>query len=118
MITSAICIVNGIRSQKPLPHASTVWLNVAGVVSRAATKTIAVASSAKTNASGIHRSVQRVRRAARSERNVRRSLVIRARRRGLQVRVEPGDHAVQPIHQVLLLAQAVRLARVEHEIAL
>src|SRR5262245_6619523 len=34
----------------------------------------------------------------------------------LQVAVEPRDDTVQPIEEVLLLAQAVRLARVEHEI--
>src|SRR4051812_43873169 len=61
MITSAICIVNGIRSQKPRPHASTTSSSVDGVAATPATTTTIVASSANTNASGTHRSVQSVR---------------------------------------------------------
>src|SRR5258705_290039 len=43
MITSAICRVNGIRSQKPRPHASIVCVSVAGVTATAAAMTRAVA---------------------------------------------------------------------------
>src|SRR5882724_1578565 len=60
MITSAICRVNGIRSQKPRPHASIVCVSVAGVTASAAPMTRAVAISAKMNASGTQRSVQSV----------------------------------------------------------
>ena len=61
MMTSDICSVNGIRSQKPRPQASTdlraAWT---GVAASAATTTRTVASSAKMNASGTQRSVQSV----------------------------------------------------------
>ena len=61
MITSAICSVNGISSQKPRPQASTD-LRAASRASRPAPRrsTSTVASSAKTNASGSQRSVQSV----------------------------------------------------------
>ena len=60
MMTSAICSVNGIRSQKPRPQASTVCSRVAGVAASAAVIARTVAISAKMNASGTHRSVQSV----------------------------------------------------------
>src|SRR5262249_37171577 len=60
MITSAICIVKGMRSQNPRPQESTTSRTVDGVAARAATNTTTVAISAKTNASGTHRSVQSV----------------------------------------------------------
>jgi len=60
MITSAICSVNGIRSQNPRPHASIVSPSVADVTASAAAKTATVAASAKTKASGIHRSLHAV----------------------------------------------------------
>src|SRR5436190_10948025 len=60
MMTIAICRVKGIRSQKPRPHASTTCPGVDGVAVMPATMTTSVATSAKTNASGTHRSVQSV----------------------------------------------------------
>src|SRR4051812_22081425 len=60
MMMSAICIVNGISSQKPRPHASTTCGGVEGVATSAAITTMKVASSAKMNASGIQRSAQSV----------------------------------------------------------
>src|SRR6266851_3309409 len=60
MMMSAICIVNGISSQKPRPHASTTCGGVDGVAISAARKTMTVASSAKMNASGTQRSAQSV----------------------------------------------------------
>ena len=60
MMTSAICSVKGISSQKPLPQASTICASVDGVATAPATTTISVASSANTNASGIQRSVHAV----------------------------------------------------------
>ena len=60
MMTSAICSVNGIRSQKPRPQASMVCATVAVVAVSAAISTSTVASSAKMNASGTQRSVQSV----------------------------------------------------------
>ena len=60
MITSDICSVNGIRSQKPRPHASTIWTVVDGVATSAAAKTSSVATRAKMKASGTQRSVQAV----------------------------------------------------------
>src|SRR6478672_82738 len=60
MITSAICIVKGMRSQNPRPQESTTSRTVDGVAAKAATNTTTVAISAKTNASGTHRSVQSV----------------------------------------------------------
>ena len=64
MMINDICSVNGIRSQNPLPHASTTSLNDDGVQVSAAANTMKVASSAKMKASGIHFSVQVVRRIA------------------------------------------------------
>jgi hypothetical protein len=60
MITSAICMVNGMSSQKPVPQISATSSRPAGVPSKAAVTTTTVASNAKTNASGIQRSVQAV----------------------------------------------------------
>src|SRR5262249_10169114 len=60
MITSAICIVKGMRSQNPRPHESTTSRTVDDVAASAATNTTTVAISAKTNASGTHPSVQSV----------------------------------------------------------
>src|SRR4051812_21408446 len=60
MITSDICIVNGISSQKPLPHASTIPPIGVGVATIATETTITVAISAKMNASGIQRSLNSV----------------------------------------------------------
>ena len=60
MITSAICRVKGIRSQKPRPQASTVSRSVAGVAASAAAITSTVAINAKMKASGTQRSVQSV----------------------------------------------------------
>lgn len=60
MITSAICIVNGISSQKPPPQIAATSTSPVGVASSAAATTTTVASSANTNASGIQRSVQAV----------------------------------------------------------
>jgi hypothetical protein len=64
MMISDICSVNGIRSQKPLPQASTTCNGDDGVQMSAAPKTSTVASSAKMKASGIQRSVHAVRRSA------------------------------------------------------
>src|SRR5678815_208425 len=64
MITSAICMVKGIRSQKPRPHASITSPIDDVVAATPATVTTMVAISAKTNASGTHRSVQSVRASA------------------------------------------------------
>ena len=74
MITSAICMVKGISSQKLRPHASTICGSVDGVASSPAVKTTMVASKAKTNASGTQRSVQAVRRRARWAMGVERSV--------------------------------------------
>jgi hypothetical protein len=60
MMMSAIWSVNGISSQKPRPHASTIWNGPDGVAASAATITSRVASSAKMNASGSQRSLQSV----------------------------------------------------------
>src|SRR6516165_10469022 len=50
MMINAICSVNGIRSQKPRPHASTMAGRDAGVAKRAAAATRNVAISAKMKA--------------------------------------------------------------------
>ena len=76
MMISDICSVNGIRSQKPPPHASTTCVNDDGVATSAAANTMMVASNAKMKASGIHFSVHAVRRiAARATKPVCSSIV-------------------------------------------
>src|SRR5436309_11908416 len=60
MITSDICSVNGIRSQKPRPQASTTCAGVDGVAASAAANTTSVAASAKMKASGTQRSLHAV----------------------------------------------------------
>jgi len=60
MITSAICSVKGIRSQKPRPQASTTCATVDGVAASAANSTMKVPASAKMKASGTQRSVHAV----------------------------------------------------------
>src|SRR5437879_473965 len=60
MMMSAICSVNGINSQKPFPQESITCGRRDGVNATPATITIRVARSAKTKASGTHRSVQSV----------------------------------------------------------
>src|SRR6185369_12514630 len=105
MMTSANWSVKAIRSQKPRPHASTTCPAVDAVSSSAAATTMTVASSAKMNASGIHRSVHAVSASAR-----------RATGPGLlDVSVKPGDDTVQTIDEVFFLAQPVRLSRIDDE---
>jgi hypothetical protein len=60
MMMSDICSVNGIRSQNPLPHASTTCGRLEVLPHAPAAATMNVASRAKMNASGTHRSVQAV----------------------------------------------------------
>src|SRR5438105_2300785 len=60
MMMSAICSVNRMNSHKPLPQASITCGRPDGVSATPATITIRVARSAKTKASGTHRSVQSV----------------------------------------------------------
>ena len=60
MITSDICSVKGIKSQKPRPQPSTTWPALDGVSVRPAMTTTSVATSANTNASGTHLSVHAV----------------------------------------------------------
>src|SRR6267143_1348291 len=60
IMMSAICSVNGINSHKPRPQASITCGRRDGVNAMPATITIRVARSAKTKASGTHRSVQPV----------------------------------------------------------
>src|SRR5205085_73410 len=60
IMMSDIWSVNGINSQKPLPHASMTCGTVDGVQMNPATTTTTVAMSAKIKASGTHRSVQSV----------------------------------------------------------
>src|SRR3954468_18983280 len=116
MITSAICSVNAIRSQKPRPHASTICPALDGVNASADPITMMVASSAKINASGIQRSLHAVSVSA------RRATGPGSRswpgRSAFKILGEPGDDTVQTVDEVLLLAQSVRFARVEDEVGI
>src|SRR5678816_3642636 len=60
MMMRAIWSVNGINSHKPPPQASITCGRLEGVNATPATITTKVARSAKTKASGTHRSVQAV----------------------------------------------------------
>ncbi|MNE62323.1 hypothetical protein D3C80_1575960 [compost metagenome] len=57
MTTKAICMVKGIRLQKPSPNAVAVAVGAAPMA-MAANETIATASAAKTQESGNQRSAQ------------------------------------------------------------